>query len=459
MKAIRIPDNTGKPSGSVLYTAQDNVRAVAYEDNSLRMSSSLESLLNPFFILVLALLLALWQNPASAGILDLTEREQAKRIHDRLTGVLPSKVMLDEMESVIVADAGGTGLFDAAIVAIDGNGSVTATPFFYNVTVKNWASPWTNEADDVFVPLNDYSALVIGLVRDGDSVPFTELLSGNLIYVGANSLGLPAYSATNNNHYEQLELAGANFGDSDDLVQRSQTDVTGLPAAAVSGIFSTRAAARAFFVDGTNRAMTRFTLKNHLCNDMEQLKDVERPADRIRQDVSRSPGGDSRIFLTSCVGCHSGMDPLTQAFAYYNFEYPEDDKDGGQLVYTAGTVQEKFFINEGNFNDGYVTPNDGWTNRWRIGANVEKLGWLSSLSPGQLYVSGSGAASMGRELASSQAFAYCQVKKAFKSMCLREPTEADRAQIDTTAGNFMSGGYNMKHVFAELAVSCSDIVL
>ena len=80
---------------------------------------------------------------------------------------------------------------------------------------------------------------------------------------------------------------------------------TGLPPDATAGVLTSRAAAQAFFVAGTNRAMFRFTLMNHLCNDLEQLNDTTRAPDRIRQDVSRSPGGDSRIFLNSCVGCHS----------------------------------------------------------------------------------------------------------------------------------------------------------
>ena len=39
--------------------------------------------------------------------------------------------------------------------------------------------------------------------------------------------------------------------------------------------------------------MWRFTAMNYLCRDMEALKDTSRPTDRIRQDVNRSPGGDS----------------------------------------------------------------------------------------------------------------------------------------------------------------------
>ena len=68
---------------------------------------------------------------------------------------------------------------------------------------------------------------------------------------------------------------------------------------------------------------------NHMCNDMEQVHDIKLSPDRIRQDVSRSPGGDSRLFLNSCIGCHNGMDPMAQAFAYYNF-----NETTGSIEYT-----------------------------------------------------------------------------------------------------------------------------
>ncbi len=101
-------------------------------------------------------------------------------------------------------------------------------------------------------------------------------------------------------------------------------------------MLTTRAASKAFFIDGTNRAMFRFTLINHLCRDMEQVHDTSRAPDRIRQDVSRSPGGDARVFLNGCIGCHSGMDPMAQAFAYYNFQYDkatDPTADAGFLKY------------------------------------------------------------------------------------------------------------------------------
>jgi len=362
-----------------------------------------------------------------------TEMEQARRIHDRLAGVPPSQQVLDDMTNDILG-VGGRNEIDAAYRAMD-------NPGFYNVTLKNWAAPWTNRDQDVFVPLNDYTATIVGMVRD--DVPFNTLLSANIVYVGTGGLGLPAYSMTDNIHYEQMEAQGVDL--QANLVQVAQTAVTDLPLAGVAGIVTTRAAAEAFFIAGTNRAMFRFTMLNHLCNDMEQVKDISRVPDRIRQDVSRSPGGDSRIFLNNCIGCHTGMDPLAQAFAYYDF-----DETLQRLVYTPGQVQSKYFNNDANFPPGFVTPDDSWTNYWRAGPN-ELLGWDTSRSD-----SGTGAASMGAELANSQAFAQCQMKKVFKAVCLHEPVDQnDRNRIDLMVSSFTNANsYNMKRSFAEAAVYC-----
>src|SRR5215470_3373209 len=124
--------------------------------------------------------------PAAAG-----PREQARRIHDRLAGVPPSDSVLDAME----ADVSGGRAVDAAYAAMDNSS-------FYNVTLKNFVTPWTNRDRTVFAPLNDYTATVIGMVRD--DVPFNTLLSANLVYVGKSSLGLPAYSMSNNDLYETM---------------------------------------------------------------------------------------------------------------------------------------------------------------------------------------------------------------------------------------------------------------
>jgi len=356
-------------------------------------------------------------------------REQAQRMHERLAGVPPSAADLDAMQAMI--DAGNEA--GAANLAMN-------NVSFYNVTLKNFAAPWTNRDQSVFVPLNDYIATVIGMVRDG--ADFSTLLSADRTYVGRNGVVPAAPSAANNLHYEQLEANNINLRD--ELEFRPQSAVMGIPSGATAGVMTSRAASEAFFIAGTNRAMFRFTLLNHMCNDMEQMHDTRLPPDRIRQDVSRSPGGDSRLFLNNCIGCHSGMDPMAGAFAYYNY-----DEASGRLIYDASAPAAKYFNNDLNFPQGFRTTDDSWENRWREGQNAY-LGFDGAL-PGK----GNGAQSLGEELGHSQAFASCQVKKVFRTVCLRDPEDAtDRTAVDAITATFRGTGYNLKQVFADSAVYC-----
>jgi hypothetical protein len=63
---------------------------------------------------------------------------------------------------------------------------------------------------------------------------------------------------------------------------------------------------------------------------------------------------------------------------------------------------------------------------------------------------------MGKELAYSDAFAQCQVKKAFKAVCFRDPDNyaADRSEVSTIVGDFVASGYKMKQVFRDVAAYC-----
>lgn len=372
--------------------------------------------------------------------------EQAKRLHDRIAGVPASAETLAEMESLLIADK----KIEAAYIAME-------SKHFYNTTLKLFATPWTNKEQDIFYPLNDYSATIIGMVRD--DIDFRQILQADTTYVGNNNLGLPAYNNNNNDHYQAIEDQAVDL--SVDLIPVAQSSLNSLPSEATAGVLTSRAAAKAFFYLGTNRAMLRFTLMNHLCTDLEPIKDNTRPPDRIRQDVSRSPGGDSRLFINNCLACHSGMDPLAQAFAYYDYDFNVDSDpaaESGNIAYnpagvtdpvTGTRVQAKYFNNNTTFPFGYSTPNEQWINYWRHGDN-RRLGWDPALS-GQ----GSGMKSLGEELANSQAFAQCQVKKVFNNVCLRDAeNSADLAQIATTTASFKENGYQLKRVFAEVGNYC-----
>lgn len=359
-----------------------------------------------------------------------TTRDQAKRIHDRLAASPPSESVLVSMTNKLDND----DAIGAAMEAMDNKG-------FYNVFLKNYVTPWTNKDQTVFAPLNDYSATVIGIIRDNKS--FKEIFTGDIVYVNAASPD--SYSHTDNAHYEALEASGVNLGDANNLIDIPQSSLAGsqLTEAQTAGILTSRAAGKAFLFAGTNRAMWEFTAKNHLCTEMADLNDVSRVPDRVRQDVTRSPGGDSIIFLNTCVGCHAGMDPLIQSFAYYDW-----DKDLARVVYTDDQVQAKYFSNNTTFQLGYITEDDSWSNYWRKGKNAA-LGWRGPSS------TGNGVKSFGEELSSSRAFSTCQVEKAFKAVCFREPANpTERSEVSRIADVFENNNYSMKRVFAEVANYC-----
>ncbi len=366
---------------------------------------------------------------------QMDDIDRARRMHDRLTGVPPDAATLATMATDI-----GNGRADlAAELAMQ-------HPAFYNVALKNFVTPWTNEEQTIFAPLNDYTATIIGMIRD--DVPFNLILSEDMIYTGANGLVTPNFQQTSNAHYEALEDAGVDLSDDTLLIQRTQS---GLPGSQVSsgeaaGILTTRAAAEAFFVAGTNRAMWRFTAINHLCRDMEELKDIARPGDRIRQDVTRSPGSDSEIYLNTCFGCHSGMDPLAGAFAYFDW-----DENQERMVHTPGVVQEKYLQNGNVFPFGYVTTDNSWINYWREGQN-SILDWRGASDRGF------GAKSLGAEVAASRAFSVCQVEKVFKHVCFRGPKDQDdRDAIESITDDFEANGiYRMKGVFVAVAEHCMN---
>ncbi len=367
-----------------------------------------------------------------------TGRAQALRMYERLTGTPPSDALLTSLESMV---GGGTQPELEATAAYIINPGFDHSKNFYSVTLKNFATPWTNRDQSIFAPLNDYTATVIGLVKD--DADFRQVLFEDVVYVGSGS-GIPAYSPSSNAHYEALE---SNNVDLRTLTRTTQSSLNGLPPAATAGIITSRAASEAFFIDGTNRAMFRFTLLNHMCRDMEQIHDTSRPPDRIRQDVSRSPGGDSSVFNNNCIGCHSVMDSMAQAFAYYDF-----DETQGRLVYTPGQVQPKYLINSDNFKPGFVTPDDAWDNRMvlpgRNDANVLKWGNTPH--------HGNGAKSLGQEFAYSGAFAECQAEKVFRKVCFRSPRgNADHTAIENMADTITNGNGSLRRVFAQAAAQCA----
>jgi hypothetical protein len=218
---------------------------------------------------------------ASVSVSIAGPREQAKRMHDRLAGVPPSEAVLTSMTAKI---QGGDTL-GAAMEAMD-------NPAFINTTIKDWATPWTNRDQSVYRDLNDATATVMGMVRD--DVPFDQILYADTVYVGTAEATNDAYAVDNNDHYVDMQNRRRDFSDPSILVPMSQSALNDqLAAGDTAGIMTTRGYAEAFLVAGTNRAALRFATLNFMCMDMENFRDKSSYPDRVRQDVDRSPGGDT----------------------------------------------------------------------------------------------------------------------------------------------------------------------
>ncbi len=372
---------------------------------------------------------------ASVSVSIAGPREQAKRMHDRLTGVPPTEAVLTSMTSMIQ----NQDVIGAAMLAMD-------NPSFINTTIKDWATPWTNRDQSVYRDLNDSTATVMGMVRD--DVPFDQILYADTVYIGSANATNDAYSVSDNDHYEDLQNRRRDLSDPAMLIAMNQSALNDqLAASQTAGIMTTRGYAQAFLIAGTNRAALRFATLNFMCMDMEAFRDKSAYPDRVRQDVDRSPGGDSKIFMNDCLTCHAGMDGLAGAFAFYDFVEVEDQ--GERLVYTDGVVQPKYLQDAGVFPTGFATMGDSWTNYWRSGQNS----WVGWNAPNNGV--GRGAKELGMELAQTRQFSECQVKKAFEKVCHRSPNgAADVQAVTNIANSFEANNRSMKRVFAETAAYC-----
>jgi len=96
--------------------------------------------------------------------------DRAKRIFERVVGVPPSAAQLTSMVGLIEAG----NISDAVNVAL-------ADPSFYRIGLKRLVTPWTNVDHDPDAVLNDFSATIIGMVRDDKD--FRRVLYGNEYYV------------------------------------------------------------------------------------------------------------------------------------------------------------------------------------------------------------------------------------------------------------------------------------
>ena len=366
-------------------------------------------------------------SPSSNGKQEL--RDLAVLLHNRIVGVPAQGDTLQEMIALLQAGKAQ----EAALLA-------TEHPFFYDLKLRALFTPWSNREGSVSSPLNDMVMTMIGMVRDDQ--PFNKVLSADIFYTVRDD-GCQENSEQCDASAQTTDVARSSLKDA--LQQTKQSEKLHEDASMhdiISGVLSTNAFAAAFYSAGTNRRATAFVLKNFLCHEMEQLHDTETPKHWVRQDVSRSPGGDPELFNQRCVGCHAGMDALSGWSVFYDSPIPGErkvrDKITKNVLYTGSQVRD------------YRTPanaNDSFSNLWAEGKNA-KLGWRGKTS-------GKGAKEFGEMMTRSKAFASCMARQVYESVCYLTPQAGlAKQKSEQLAEQFEKNNYNMRKLFAATAVAC-----
>jgi hypothetical protein len=354
----------------------------------------------------------------------------AKKLFQRLAGVpiLPT----DSRYAALTAAATKGDLKGAAAIA-------TADDGFYSTTVRDMAAIMDNKDGSPLLVLDDFQATMIGATRD--DLDARTLLTGDYSYREPASAGLPEPALNGNDHYAQIDSGFLNLNKT--LVKSSPQWPTSVTpngqAMEAAGLLTSRGWAANYYSAGTNRRSVAFSMQIFLCSPIATWKNPSIDDFHIRRDVSRIPGGDPTVFQTTCRGCHGPMDAFGGAFAHFDYDVPSTTFNYlGQSV-----IAPKYNQNANTYPDGWITRDDSFVNML---ADNAQFGWRSSTT-------GRGINDFGNLLANSAQFSRCMATRSFKEVCRRSPTSDEQNLIQALATNFESGGYHLKSLFQDVAIS------
>ncbi len=373
------------------------------------------------------------------------ERTRSLHLFQALTGVsIPiDDPRLKSMESYL--KAGQTGM--AEHVATD-------DPLFYNFRVANLAAKMSTRDETARAPLNDLVATFVGVVRDSDSVPATQLLTGNFTYQADNNViianggtAIPAdpmadILTTKGKHYSIL--FSGNFSlkavlkkvDGQQIVQGGAVVAHPDPA----GILTSVAFLSAHADAGTNRRLVEYSFREFMCQPITSWADGSSPDDRIGQDVDREPGGSPNKFLTTCKNCHANMDGMRGAFGLVDY-----NANSGLPTFSTSVVG-KMLRNSDVYKAGFMMKDNSFVNYANSGNNADQFGWRDAK------MSGTGINAFATMLSRSAGFSRCMVRRVFTDVCKRSPAATEDAMVRSVANQFESDSYHLRRLFETVAL-------
>ncbi|KYG63988.1 hypothetical protein AZI86_14355 [Bdellovibrio bacteriovorus] len=275
----------------------------------------------------------------------------AKKLYERMTGVKVS-VKKAELQAVAEQISLGNNTEAAKLVANSSD--------FLNVQIKNLSLRLSNKDESVKVPFNDFSALIMGIVRDNRD--FRDVLTGNYYYElsGVANADDKRTRYFNQNNYSTAESTFTDIAkalvfkspqelvtvSADTLKNQSALNyeiVTTKPRKDAAGVLTTRTFAERNLGGGSNRRAVEFSLKQFLCVSMAEAADSNASDQFVGRDVERFPAGDHNKYLTSCKSCHAVMDGMRGAFA--KSDYGNFSNGAATTIYSQ--VHGDFFNSEG----------------------------------------------------------------------------------------------------------------
>jgi hypothetical protein len=396
------------------------------------------------------------------------ELQRASALYQRLAGVSTpiSDPLLKEVSQRLVQND-----------PIGAARLITDQPSFYNITVRDFAARMSNRDETINTPLNDFTASVIGVVRDETNAK--ALLTEDLVYVGSKA-AVPSDEVNDmiksNVHYQALDAGRFDLSKVLERTTQKVYDANSKTAAAIpeaAGLLTTRQWASAHAIAGTQRRMVEFTFREFLCTPIDRAADKDGPENVVGADIDQNPGGSHEKFLTTCKSCHTIMDAFRPAFSKFTFNnnmilhvdkvphvMSQEDEDKGMGVWTssepgAGSVVGKFNKNKsvttiktssGDVTLGRLTTSDNWENNANLGSNKSTFKWTSN--------SGKGIKSFGKLISESAQFPKCMAQRVFKSVCKRDVSIYEDELIKAAATEFATTrNFNLKYLFQRIATS------
>ena len=337
------------------------------------------------------------------------------------------------------------GPFNAALIATD-------DPAFYNVTLKNFVAPWTNRDQAVFVPLNDYTATVIGMVRDDVTsatccaATFSTRVSGvnpGLLDVEQRALrgrrsARRRSQGTAGRHRSAKQLDRRAVGG-----DRGRAHV----ARRSEGILHRRHEPRDVPLHDAQSHVPR-----HGTGARHVARPRSNPSGRIAQPGrrrARIPERLHRLPLAAWTRWRRRLPTTTSSTT--RRPIPTPTQGSSSTTTSAPSIRSparaslrKYFNNNTTFPYGYITMNDHWDNYWRHGPNACSAGIRRACRAPATAPSRWAWNSPTRKHSPSARSKKCSRTFA----CARRQTRLIAIRSSSMVSDFQSDGYNLRNVFA-----------